>query len=200
MIDFALTIDAGHGGKDPGASCNGVVEKDVNFSVASKLCDLLAPQLRLVSPTRVRDEFVPLQERTIIANRHDSWLLSIHCNAQLVLPGKKIVRGCEAHIYSPDAPQALELAEALLVAVARTGIPYSPRKTRLRSCWALRGRWALGTVLSPHLYVLQKTRRPAVLLELGYVTSKEDAKLLGSAEWQGKVAEELARSIVGYLT
>lgn len=193
-IDFALVIDAGHGGKDPGTTAGDLIEKDVNLSVASKLADLLAPQLAFVAPTRLRDEFVPLAERVLVANRHSGgWLLSVHVNAQGPLGrSRKVVRGCEAHVYSPDAPRVLQLAEALLAGVARAGIPYSPRKTFIRR------KWALGTVLSPHLYVLRRTRQPAVLLELGYATSPEDARLLRSEWWQGKVAGELARSIIDW--
>src|SRR5207247_2177166 len=78
-----IVIDAGHGGHDPGAQSNGVVEAELTLDVALRLQKLLQrhPGVEVVM-TRDTDVFIPLQERTAIANREGADLfLSIHANA-----------------------------------------------------------------------------------------------------------------------
>jgi N-acetylmuramoyl-L-alanine amidase len=79
-----VIIDAGHGGKDPGAiGVSGVIEKDVVLDIAKRLRDLMQrePQWR-VTLTRDTDIFIPLEERTVIANASGADLfVSIHANA-----------------------------------------------------------------------------------------------------------------------
>ena len=78
-----VVIDAGHGGHDPGAQSNGVNESELTLDVATRLSKLLQKQPGVeVVMTRDTDVFVPLEERTSIANREGADLfLSIHANA-----------------------------------------------------------------------------------------------------------------------
>lgn len=79
-----VVIDAGHGGKDPGALGKNCKEKDINLSVALKLGAYIEenmPSVKVVY-TRKRDVFVELNERAAIANRNDADVfISIHCNS-----------------------------------------------------------------------------------------------------------------------
>ena len=77
-----VMIDAGHGGKDPGAIANGVREKDVNLRMARIMGNMLQAQGFKVLYTRTTDKFIPLEERTALANTKGADLfISIHCNA-----------------------------------------------------------------------------------------------------------------------
>ena len=78
-----IVIDAGHGGHDPGAQANGINESELVLDVALRLEKLLTQQPGFdVVLTRRTDEFIPLEERTAIANREGADLfLSIHANA-----------------------------------------------------------------------------------------------------------------------
>ena len=79
-----ITIDAGHGGKDPGARGSYSVEKNVALAIAKKLRAAIEDQLPDIKVIMTRDDdtFIPLNERSEIANRHQSNIfISIHCNS-----------------------------------------------------------------------------------------------------------------------
>jgi N-acetylmuramoyl-L-alanine amidase len=110
----AVVIDAGHGGKDPGAiGVTGVREKDVNLAIALKLGKLISknlPGIRVIY-TRNSDEFIELYKRGKIANENEGKLfLSIHCNST---EQKDIsYRGFEVYLLRPGRTQkAIAIAE-----------------------------------------------------------------------------------------
>ena len=95
--NFTLVIDAGHGGHDAGARGAISMEKNINLSVAlqfGKYVERYMPEVRVIY-TRKTDKFVPLKERANIANRANADLfISVHTNA---LPAGKIARGFETY-------------------------------------------------------------------------------------------------------
>jgi len=78
-----IVIDAGHGGKDPGATYYNLYEKDITLDIALALKELFVSKTDLeVILTRDRDIFIPLEERTAIANKKKgTYLFSVHVNA-----------------------------------------------------------------------------------------------------------------------
>ena len=75
-------LDAGHGGKDPGAVANGIREKDVNLRFVKILGKKLKAKGFNVVYTRTTDIFIPLEQRTAIANvKKADLFISVHCNA-----------------------------------------------------------------------------------------------------------------------
>ncbi|MDQ7055722.1 MAG: N-acetylmuramoyl-L-alanine amidase [Persephonella sp.] len=78
-----IVIDPGHGGKDPGAIANGLVEKDVNLKIARKLKEILEKDPRFkVYLTRNSDRYIKLYDRTVFAVKKKADLfISIHCNS-----------------------------------------------------------------------------------------------------------------------
>jgi N-acetylmuramoyl-L-alanine amidase len=79
---FTVVIDAGHGGKDPGNTGNGFIEKDIALKISNYLGMLLEKQGVNVIYTRKKDVFIGLFERANIANQSDAQLfISIHCDA-----------------------------------------------------------------------------------------------------------------------
>lgn len=109
---FTLVIDAGHGGKDPGAIGRFSREKNINLSVAKafgKLVEENCPDVKVIY-TRKTDVFIPLGRRAEIANRANADLfVSIHTNS---LPGKAIGRGTETYTLGmARADENLEVAK-----------------------------------------------------------------------------------------
>ena len=99
---FVVVIDAGHGGKDPGAQDNGVKEKDVNLGVALKLGEFLKKNLKDVKViyTRDKDEYLTLQERAEKANKANATLfISLHVNsADAANPRRISLAGSSVHV------------------------------------------------------------------------------------------------------
>lgn len=112
---FVVVIDAGHGGKDPGAEENHVKEKDVNLGVALKLGQLIQKNLKdtEVIYTREDDKFVSLQGRADIANKAQADLfISIHCNSvDRNNPNRETVQGATTYVLGHNKDAAnLEVA------------------------------------------------------------------------------------------
>ncbi len=91
-----IVIDPGHGGHDPGAQAHGVAEAELVLDVSRRLETLLRAQPGFdVVLTRRTDEFIPLEERTAVANRESAdMFLSIHANAS----PRPSTRGIETYV------------------------------------------------------------------------------------------------------
>ena len=102
---FTLVLDAGHGGKDPGAVGRFSKEKDLNLKLALKVGELIKnqyPDVKVIY-TRSTDEFIPLQERADIANKNNADLfISIHTNSA----ESKNPRGVETFILGTERMEA----------------------------------------------------------------------------------------------
>ncbi|MCR4391663.1 MAG: N-acetylmuramoyl-L-alanine amidase [Candidatus Acetothermia bacterium] len=175
-----VVVDAGHGDHDSGAVVAGVKEKDVNLAIALHLFALARWEPRLeVVLTRASDRYVELKDRVGLADQVGAALyLSIHANAS----ADKGICGVETWVDStrrPDDPSfrlAAEVQQALVRATGATD----------------RG------VRSQPLY-LSRTKLPAVLVEVGYLTCPEERDRLTSSLYQGKVARGILQGILAFL-
>ena len=182
-----IVVDAGHGGSDSGAvGPTGVKEKDVTFSVAKKVQNLLTRSGARVIMTRTRDVDVyapnatdrqELQARCDVANRDSrvSLFLSIHCNAF----SSPSAHGMETY-YCAGSAKGQEFASLLNEELAKAGGLYN------------RG------VKTANYYVLRHTNMPASLIELGFVTNYNEEKLLRSDAYQNKLASAIVQGIARY--
>ncbi len=176
-----IFIDAGHGGPDPGAVGNGVTEEYVNLNVARYLADELRSLGYEVmeyrtTPTEnvLADKNADLRNRAQMANDWGAdYFVSIHTNSSV----NPTAQGAEAYVYRFGG-EAERLAESILEAIS----------DRLGS--VNRG------VFEANFAVLRRTRMPAVLVELGYLTNATEALNLNSPAWQRAVAEAIAVGIV----
>lgn len=214
-----IVIDAGHGGKDPGASGGGRREKDIVLGLAKALRDELLEQGGIrVALTRDDDTFLVLEERPAIARRLDADLfISIHADSAGDISG---VSGASIYTLSDEASSeaAARFAERENAADGVNGavlsgkseevsnilVELSQRKVQENSAEfaSLITREGRGVLRfhpqerrSAELAVLRAPDVPAVLYESGYITNPQDAARLASAEGQAEFADVMARAI-----
>ncbi len=174
-----ITIDAGHGGNQPGSLAGDVVEKELNLQIALKLQVELQNRGYQVIMTRTGDETVDLLERTEIANNTGADLfISIHQNA--FEDGS--VHGIETWYHDGKAATGSEkLATLIQSSLVRT-LKAADR----------------GIRSGDKLVVVRETIMPACLVEAGYITNENERSLLKSDEYQNKIATAIADGIDSY--
>ncbi len=172
-----VVIDPGHGGPDPGAvGIGGLQEKNVIFPIALEVAALLEQQGIIAVLTRQDDRDLGLQPRVDLAERVNADLfVSIHANA--ISMSRPDVNGIETYYYS-DA--GLRLARVLHNSMLTTGM-------------GDRG------IRQARFYVLVNTSMPAVLLETGFVTGDQDARLLADPAFRSRMAAAIANGIAQYV-
>lgn len=171
-----ICLDAGHGGKDPGACAGGVPEKDIALSVAKLIGGKLAGHT--VVYTRSADSYVALPERTDYANRNKADILvSIHCNSAT----SEKANGVEVYTHTSQSDRSVAAASAIY------------KKLLAASGMAGRG------IMAANFHVLRVSAMPAVLVELGFVSNAADRAKLTNPAWQEKAAAAIAAGIEEYL-
>jgi N-acetylmuramoyl-L-alanine amidase len=172
-----VVIDAGHGGKDPGAiGRNDLWEKGIVLDVSQQINKILEKKGVGVLMTRTNDTFVSLEGRTNMANKANADLfVSIHANA--ISLSRPDVNGVQNYYYK----NGKELAETVHRNILRNvNIPD-------------RG------VHKARFYVLRHSDMPSILVELGYVTGADDAVKLKDPSFRRKMAEAIANGIIEYI-
>lgn len=214
-----IVIDAGHGGIDPGAiGASGLSEKEVTLAIAQTLRDRLQATGRYqIVTTRDDDTFLSLSERVAIARAAQADLfVSLHADS-IDKPG---VRGASVYTLSEKASdaeaEALAAKENAVDVLAGINIAgETPEVTSILVDLAQREtkghaeRFAAAVVTElgnrtqlverPHrtagFRVLRAPDVPAALVELGFLSNKDDEQSLASAEWRGRIAEGLQAAI-----
>ena len=213
-----IVIDAGHGGKDPGTSAGSLREKDIALDIAKRVRDDLEDRGFEVIMTREKDVFIPLEQRAFIANSREADLfVSIHVNAAR----NRKARGLETFYLnlatSADAAEvaARENASTGMVRMADVRklvdqIFNHTRKEESRElATAMQAAMAesiLGREKHPlnrgvktaGFHVLLGAQMPAVLVEVGFVSNREEARQLRSASHRDKLASAIADGVSRY--
>jgi N-acetylmuramoyl-L-alanine amidase len=217
----SVVLDPGHGGRDSGAvGRGGLREKDVALSVALRLKGLLEARGVRVTMTRSGDRFVPLLERSRIANRSKADLfLSIHCNASR----NRSVGGLETFALSWGISDAYRAGKAAarhrpddLVDGAASYVGATAEKTifrahmseqRRRSCSLAR---CLQGEMSDDLpgndrgvklrnfSVLRETYVPAALVEVGFISCPSTERKMRLSSYRGQIAKSLLDGLQRY--
>lgn len=216
-----IIVDAGHGGKDPGATGrSGLREKEVVLDIAKRLKRALQRDGLKVTMTRERDEFIELGERTQIASRSQGELfISIHANSS---PARS-VQGLEVFLLRDLG--ALEKNEVqrrenhrllfnhlamendsgdLENIIADMLYTHKQKESRdlavhLSTMTAKLARIKNRGVKQSRFFVLRNTLMPAVLVEVGFLSNPKEEQLLKTATYRQRIAEALAKSIVDYV-
>jgi N-acetylmuramoyl-L-alanine amidase len=221
-----VVIDAGHGGKDPGALGSYSKEKDIALSVAlqvGKYVEQNLPGVEVIY-TRKSDVFLELKERSNIANRNRADLfISIHCNAA----GNRGIYGTETFVMGTKNFEAnfdivkRENAVILLEDNYEENYegfdPSSPESymmfnlmqkaflsnsislaSKIETDFSTRVNRSSRGVKQAPFYVLWTTSMPSVLVELGFISNVNEEKFLNSKDGQAYLASAIYRSIKAY--
>lgn len=175
---LTVTIDPGHGGRDPGAvGIGGMEEEDIVLDVSQQVARILEQQGVQVVMTRNSDVEIDLEPRVQIAERANATVfVSIHANALSM--SRPDVNGIETFYASAEGARLGRVIHDNMV-------PVSGMRDR--------------GLKSARFYVIRNTSMPAVLLELGFVTGAEDAPRLADPEWRSRMSTAIARGILQYL-
>jgi N-acetylmuramoyl-L-alanine amidase len=224
-----VTIDPGHGGTDPGNPGKffprGLTEKDVTLAVSLLVRDELRKRGVGVTMTRTRDTLINLEERAPKYCRGPCDLfVSIHVNSLNPRPGYTDVRGFETYFLSEarteDAARVARMEnESIRFDTPVAGNTGSSRLDfmfkDLQAAEFLRQSQQAAAKIQSYLQevqdggskgvkqanfaVLTTARSPAVLIEMGYATNRDDAALMTTADGQRKLAASIANAIVAAL-
>lgn len=171
-----VCIDAGHGGKDPGAVSGDWYESFFTLDIALALKKRLSrySDFKIIM-TRETDKFISLGDRCRIANQNNCNLfISIHINSAT----NSMASGIETHIYSDGNKAVGEIFQKKLIEATQA--------------------IDRGIKISPLLYVLNSTKMPAVLLELGFINNFHDINELRKATYRDKLATAIEKAICKY--
>lgn len=224
---FTLVIDAGHGGKDPGAiGRRGTKEKHINLSVAKLFGKAVAnkyPEIKIIY-TRSKDVFIPLNQRAKIANQAKADLfISIHTNASK----NRSARGCETFTLgagsSAEALAAAKYENEVILKEENFEATYNgfnPSSTEsyiifellrghdmeksvscaehIQNRMVMRSKLPNRGVSSAGFLVLHQTAMPSILIELGFISNSTEEKLLASSNGQEKLVKGIFEGFCNY--
>jgi len=214
-----VVLDPGHGGYDVGThGPSGLYEKDLVLDVAQRLGALVEERMGSeVIYTRSDDTFIPLEERTAIANQHRADLfLSIHANSSPY----RSAAGVETYILNfTTSKTALEVATRENASSERSVFDLKDTLNKIAlkdkidesrefasrlqtSLWAISGKQNAAAqnrgVKKAPFVVLIGAQMPSVLAEIGFLTNAGDEALLRKNEQRQKIAEALYKGIAAY--
>ncbi|MGV3459506.1 MAG: N-acetylmuramoyl-L-alanine amidase family protein [Flavobacterium sp.] len=222
---FRVVLDAGHGGKDYGAIYHGFIEKNIALSVALKVGKILEkdPSMQVLY-TRKTDVFIELKDRPAIANKAEANIfVSIHCNGE----AKKAAFGTETFVigttknasnlevakkenfviklekdykttyagFDPNAPETLIGLMVQQEAFINQSIDLASKVQD--NFTNVLDRKSRGVKQGP-FWVLHRTAMPSILIELGFLSYKQEGEYLNSEKGQDDLAESIAKAITSY--
>lgn len=172
-----VIIDPGHGGPDPGAiGINGLQEKGIVLDIGTQVAAFLQRQGIQALLTRADDRDLDLEPRVQMAEQSNATVfVSIHANS--ISLSRPDISGLETYYHESGLGLAQIIHQNVLqlTGAADRGV----RKARF--------------------YVLRKTSMPSVLVEVGFVTGKDDASRLSNPAYRTQMADAIARGILQYL-
>lgn len=224
---FTLVIDAGHGGHDAGAKGSFSYEKDINLRVAlafGKYVEKNCPDVKVIY-TRKTDVFIPLHKRADIANKNRANVfISIHTNA---LPAGRVARGLETYTmgmrrsneklsaaqrenavityesdykqryegYDPNSPESAIMFEFIHDKNMAKSVELA--KLVQKNVCATAARPDKGVKQDVFL-VLRETSMPACLIELGFITTPDEERLLNDETSVDNIARGIYNAFARY--
>ncbi|NTV05602.1 MAG: N-acetylmuramoyl-L-alanine amidase [Chlorobiaceae bacterium] len=219
-----IVLDAGHGGKDPGAiGGSGTREKDVVLNIVHDLGAFISqkwPDVRVIY-TRRDDSFIPLHKRGKIANQSGGKLfISVHCNASL----NRKARGSEVYILGPHKNKAALDVAMFENSVIRQEADYTLEykgfteehlimSSMAQSAFAKQSTFLAQDILKPDyrqssnnsrgvrqagFMVLWTPSMPSALVEVGYLSNPEEEQILRDRSEQAKIAYGIFQGVQAY--
>lgn len=222
---FTVVLDAGHGGKDPGNSYHGFVEKEIALKTTLKVGNLLEKQKDFeVVYTRQTDVFIELVNRPKVANKINADLfVSIHCNSvtnQTPAGTETFVMGLSRSNMNLEVAKKENSVILLEDNYKKTYEGFDPHKPeslaglKIKQEDNLNSSITLASIIQDNftnnlsrktrgvkqqpLWVLDAAYMPGVLIELGFLSNIEEGEYLNSEEGQDQMAEQIAKAIMAY--
>jgi N-acetylmuramoyl-L-alanine amidase len=194
-----VVLDPGHGGQDSGAMVGNVNEKDLTLDVAQRLEGMLHAQGMATVMTRTDDRYISLAERAALTNRiPDCIFLSIHFNEGDKASATGIETYYADHQVKPNPPLVswlpfLQRASAQLPNVESQNLAGCVQESLVAKTQATNR----GTKAQQFL-VIANVRHPAVLVEGGFLSNKDDAARLSKPEYRDQMAAAISDGILHY--
>ena len=177
-----IVLDAGHGGKDDGATVRSVQEKKLTLLTTMYTKKYLESLGYRVLLTRAKDIYIPLSRRVLVANKVKCKLfVSIHFNSA----PNHLAKGLEVY-YIGDSSERGRSSRKL----ANYVLHYVAGQTKSHS---------RGVKLGKHLYVVRETQMPAVLFEAGFMTNLEEWARIKDRKYLEKIAKGISQGVDNYL-
>lgn len=224
---FTVVIDPGHGGHDTGASGRNSKEKDIALKISLRLRDKLKANGVKVVLTRSTDKFIPLYERIGLANKVKAHLfISVHCNSMpLNKRNRASIRGTETFVsgfgrldeqdialrenasillekdykknyqgYDPRDPESYIILSLMKNAYRSQSINLA---SMIQKEFRKSGRID-RKVQEKSLAVLARASMPAVLTEIGFLSSPADEEYMKSVSGQSEIVTDLMNAVLAY--
>lgn len=200
-----VVIDAGHGGRDPGAiGSSGVAEKTITLETAKELRSTLEKTGRYrVELTRTGDHTVSLAERLAFARKHDADLMiAIHADASR----DRRARGASVYVSNRDVTTQFPAGQGSSHHIARALAAPEPQPEP-GSAWLQYSmieqldddvRMATAPARQAHLYVLGSRTIPSVLLEMGFLSNRQDEAMLNKPGYRQVLVQAIRDAINDY--
>src|SRR5881275_506724 len=197
---FTLVIlDPGHGGQDSGAMADNVLEKDLTFDVAQRVARLLGAQGISTLLTRTGDSYVSLSERAQLINRaNNAIVVSIHFDDG----PRPDVSGIETYFAAQQATGVATIASWLpflqKIANNQPNVESQSLAQFIQQQLVAHTQAVNRGTKAEQFYVLANVRHPAVLVEGGFLTGKNDIGKLAEANYREQLAMGIADGILKY--
>jgi N-acetylmuramoyl-L-alanine amidase len=192
-----VVLDPGHGGTDSGAMADGVSEKDLTLDITQRLQRLLDMNGLATLMTRAGDSYVALADRAALANRaKDAIFVSVHLNEG----ARPMANGVETYFAPQQTDGGLRLASWLpfLQTSARPNVESQSLAGFIQQELVTQTRANNRGTKAEQFYVLANVRHPAVLVEGGFLTNKDDAGKLSEANYREELAAAISAGIMKY--
>jgi N-acetylmuramoyl-L-alanine amidase len=194
-----VVLDPGHGGQDSGAICAGVMEKDLTLDVANRVERQLRSAGIATVMTRSGDKYVSLSERAAITNRmRNCILVSIHFNEG----NKPVSSGIETYYAEHQVAGGTFLASWLpFLRRVSTDAPNLESQSLagfIQDALVARTHALNRGTKTEQFFVLANVQHPAVLVEGGFISNKDDANKLGNVDYREQIAAAINDGILHY--
>jgi N-acetylmuramoyl-L-alanine amidase len=194
-----VVLDPGHGGQDSGAIVGGILEKDLTLDVAQRVDRLLQAQGLATVMTRVGDSYISLADRAALTNRvPDCIFVSIHFNEG----NKPVSSGVETYYAGHQLPMGKPIISWLpFLQQAAVELPNPESQTLagfIQEALVARTQAPNRGTKAEQFFVITNVRHPAVLVEGGFLTNKEDIARLTSNDYREQIAAAISEGVMRY--
>ena len=185
IYDYVVVVDAGHGGSAPGATKQGVYEKDIDLDIVLELKNIFDKSDKNIGVyyTRTTDVNPSFNSRVGLANDSDADLfLSVHNNS--TASGRQSsISGVEVMYHAAD----------------KTGESKNFANMCLDNLVEQLDARSRGLVVGDDIYIIRESQVPMALVEVGFMTNDDELEKLGERDYQKKAAQALYNSVIEYL-